>query len=274
MLPRTVAISADLRDSDAFSEAAVISSDGRQSLDVTLCLLNACQKCEMAKAAYLFHHPCWKLINRSTTDHTSLQLYRFARSTHPIFEDTEFEDERRKRRRMPLHFTSTLAEKSEETEIGGLLRCLSRLPPEIQFSISAECPRTLLSSLLIVSQTSTPLLSLIQHNGLDQSVVRINCDTNVHTVSSRSIELFGESYITLLGFNEHVENDSKDPNVIAVKRLKIKGIKFVLGCYGIRAVSILYADNSTSAWLGDPARGWNGVMYGDTLGSLRVIRDV
>ena len=47
----------------------------------------------------------------------------------------------------------------------------------------------------------------------------------------------------------------KNQSLIAVDRSEIRGIKFVIDHYGLRAISILYINNSTSSWLGDDTGG-------------------
>jgi hypothetical protein len=65
----------------------------------------------------------------------------------------------------------------------------------------------------------------------------------------------------------------KDQYSISVRRSETKGVKFVVGRYGLRAISLLYDDGSTSAWLGDEAGGWKGMIFGDIVKGFRVLQD-
>jgi hypothetical protein len=88
----------------------------------------------------------------------------------------------------------------------------------------------------------------------------------VETLYAKSILVWGSSCISSLEFH-HI-------NGISLNRFKIKGVRFMIGPYGLRALSILYADDSTSAWLGDPTNGWISVMYGTDISRLQILKDV
>jgi hypothetical protein len=108
------------------------------------------------------------------------------------------------------------------------------------------------------------LLNTIDRSRLD--VIELECSTTVKTLYAKSISVWGSSYISSLSFN--------NAKGISVNRSEIKGVKFMVGHYGLRALSILYVDESTSAWLGDPTSGWIGVLYCTDISHLWILEDV
>ena len=162
-------------------------------------------------------------------------------------------------------FTNSTMEDGTQTEVGRLLSSLSNLPTEIQLIISANCTSSFLLSLVTVANTSSALLSRFK-NSLGERTINLLSDAVVDTLYAESTSIFGQSYISDLRFN--------DSRGISVRRSRIEGIKFVIGRYGIQALSILYADDTTSSWLGDPTQGWVGVTYGGSIRHLHILQDV
>ncbi len=120
-------------------------------------------------------------------------------------------------------------------------------------------------SLIIVAEISSTLLSTLKNN-LGQRGIELVSDTTIESIYAKTISIFGQGYISYLSFN--------NPKGLLVKRSKSQDIKFVIGRYGLRAFSILYPDDTTSSWLGDPTNGWIGVMYGSEIRRLRILQDV
>ena len=210
------------------------------------------------------------MVNRTIrTQPTTVSTYMFARSTYPLFNTRHIKE----RLRIVPDFTSAVTGQiAARTDVGQLLEPLAKLPAEIQLGISANCAQTLLSSLLTAAESSK-LLQLVKHGSLNQIIVDLNCSATVETLSAHSVSIFGQRYLSLLSFNPG-DLEIKNQSWITVNKSEIRGINFVIDHYGLRAISILYADNSTSSWLGDDTGGWKGVIYGDNLRNLRIIRDV
>lgn len=165
---------------------------------------------------------------------------------------------------METDFPNSIDRIRADTAIGHALRIFSRLPTEIRSMISAHFAPTFSLSLLQVSETSCVLLNTIDRPRLD--VIELGCNSPVETIDAKSISAWGNSYISSLSFN--------NAKGISVKSSKIKGVKFVIGHYGLRALSILYTDDSTSAWLGDPTNGPIGVLYFTDTSRLMILKDV
>jgi hypothetical protein len=163
-----------------------------------------------------------------------------------------------------VDFPNSTNKTKVDTIIGRGLRIFSRMPAEIRSMISARFVRNLSYSLLTGGETSCTLLNIIDRSRSD--VIELECNTMVETLYAKSISVWGRSYISSLEFNS--------TKGISVNRFKIKGVRFMVGPYGLRALSILYANDSTSAWLGDPTNGWIGVIYGTDISRLRILKDV
>jgi hypothetical protein len=162
-----------------------------------------------------------------------------------------------------MDFTKTIAEGLADTNLRYLLRRFLGLPPEIRSIISAHYPPSLLSSLLTVSKIS-PLDVAECRSG--RTVIEYKYDAIIGSLWAAQTSILGQHYISSVAFNKS--------GGILVQRADFKGIRFTIGRYGLRGLSILYADGSTSAWLGDPTNGWTGVMYGSSLKILHILQDV
>jgi hypothetical protein len=157
--------------------------------------------------------------------------------------------------------TDTIADLSDT----GLKKLLKQLiidfPPEIRLIVSKYCSPCLTSSLHTVKRIQS--LDISGAHSL-QTVVRYRNDNDY--LAAAQTPIFGEDYISSIAFNKR--------EGAPVSRAKSKGIIFTIGRYGLRALRIIYADNSTSAWLGDPENGWTGVMYSNNIQELHVIHEV
>jgi hypothetical protein len=159
---------------------------------------------------------------------------------------------------MTIDFPNSTNRTSFHTIIGRGLCIFSRLPVEIRSMISAHFVRNLSLSLLAGSETLCMLLNIIDRSC--SNIIELECNTMVGTLYTKSISVWGSSYILSLRFN--------NMKGISVNRSDLKGVRFVVGPYRLRALSILYTDDSTSAWLGEPTNGWFGVIYGTDISRL------
>jgi hypothetical protein len=256
---------ADLTKPDTFSELPVITISSSKALNIHVCFSSECGRCEADKIAHLVHIDCWRLISGQKSRPKIASVYKFAQSTYPLFGN---EHVRRVPDRIATDFTNMPYDNnSNKTDMGRFLGSLSRLPPEIQLAISARCRRNLLSSLLKVLKTSSILVGF---NGRIGSIPDLIWNTAVENISARLLNVYGRSYISLLGYNVTMKHGFSIP----VKGSSTRGLKFVIDVYGIRAISILYLDGSSSAWLGNVRGGWKGIIYGEHIIGLRATRDV
>ena len=86
-------------------------------------------------------------------------------------------------------------------------------------------------------------------------------------LSIKTSQILGLEYVSEIGF------DGPEDASIPLGSAAVRGIRFALDAFGIRAVRILFAGQSLSPWLGDSRFSWYGQVYGD-LAQLSMIRDV
>ncbi|KAH8817091.1 hypothetical protein F5884DRAFT_243327 [Xylogone sp. PMI_703] len=254
---KIVVVRGDLIDAYTFDDDVPVEFKNTPSLTINICLGSWNQ---VEKVAYLIHVDCWKLVNVLNENLSPLSLYEFAQSTRPIFEL----DDKYATRDAEIDFAFITSTPVPNTELGRLLSSLSGLPAEIRLMISAYCTSSFLLSLMVIGTSSTVLIETCK-NCLGRRTANLICPTAVNTLYAESISVFGHEVISCLRFN--------DARGIRLKRSGIKGLKFALGRYGLHALSVLYTDDTTSPWIGDPTNGWIGVMYGSDIGHLRILQD-
>jgi hypothetical protein len=250
---------------------------------VEICFSSECSKCEgpffispnhsnRNRTMYFVHLDCWKLINRLKPNHSALRfLHKLAESTYPIFDDR---DKVEWHKRIPCDVFGAVALDATQTDVGLWLGSISRLPTEIRLNVAMYYYQGLLSSLLTVYSKSTLLLKVIKPKILGGSTIDIVCSDNINSLSARLVSVCNHKYISRLGFSRTSNLGMTDQYSIPVRRSGIKGIKFVVGHHGLRAISFVYNDGSTSAWLGNEIGDWKGSILGGNFRGLRVLQDV
>lgn len=219
---------------------------------------------------------------------SALSIYELARSIYPLFNVGDvFADEHRTL--MDLRDTDT--QDLASTNAANGLKLFLKLPTEIRTMISAVSRPSLMSSLQTVRDISRSLLKhppdvrllllpafqrllsslfIVRRMppGAAKRLLRRIAEHNtiISSLSTAQTTIFGRQYISSVAFNK--------PEGISVRTTDFRGIRFTIGRYGLRALSILYADGSTSAWHGDPKNGWMGILYGDDIRDLHVLEDV
>lgn len=268
-----------LSDEWSLSNIAIKKNDGT-TLKIKICLSPECQKCEglffagttrcgRDQTMHFVHRDCWKLINTTKPTHGVMSaLYKLARSIYPIFEDQDGSHELQMR-----IVENVLSTADAQTDLGKLFGYISELPAEVRAEILVYSQKPL-SPLLTVLSTSAPLLDLIKQGDSGQGSIDVTCSDTIDSLSGQLLSIRGRRYISRLSFNETMGLTRRDHDSISVRTSAIKGVKFVVDCDGLRALSILYDDDSTSAWLGDMAGGWRGTMLGDIGRGFRVLQDV
>ncbi len=238
----------DLTDLSAISDLASVNG---QRLELRMETTDQLHK--SSRIFYLAHRDCWGFVYKlSANNLPNSSLYAFAQSSCPLF---SILPEAHRPRQKPI----VIAQKSH-TDLDSLLDLLSGLPVEIQFTILKSLDQTLVYSLLVAAE-SYKLVTLINKGNISQTVVDLY---PIESISSSSVSIFGQSYISLL------KSDSRQQRNLPVKHMK--GIRFVIDIYGLRALSIVYSDDSVSSWLGDATGGWKCVLYGRN--HFRITRDV
>lgn len=239
--------------------------------------------------AHVVHLACWKLI-KQTRQVTALSLWRFSQSTYPMFESTgmsstsESTGSRRDDKvdslvgfpgSMSLDWKYRTGGPSGNADHCGmqeLLLNILQLPSEMQRLITGHCASTFASAMLTVANVTPGLLDSLDRSclvgaGLKRCRIKqILSKINPETLYAEPLCLYGHRYISKLIFD--------DPRGVPIKSSKIRGFRFVLGRYGLRAIRFLYANGTKSPWAGFPGKGWYGTMPGDNLGLLLATTDV
>jgi hypothetical protein len=91
------------------------------------------------------------------------------------------------------------------------------------------------------------------------------------TNTTPSLILSGRRKHWFLARNTYLRSRLTKSERILLQRADVTGIRITIRRYRLHALSIIYADGSTSAWLGDPTNGWTGVMYGS---NLKILLDI
>jgi hypothetical protein len=208
------------------------------------------------KIAHIVHKCCWKLIMLRTS-HSLTSIYRFAQSRYPLFDTGDTFDSEHD---TLMDFTNdTIADLSNTNLKKFLEQLIMVVPPEIRLIISKYCSPCLTSSLHTAKRIQS--LDISGAHSL-QTVVKHRNDN--HYLEAAQTSIFGVDYLSSIAFNK-----SKGVSVSSAK-----GVIFTIGRYGLRALRIVYADNSTSAWLGDAENGWTGVIYSNNIQELHMIHEV
>lgn len=256
-----------------------------------------CGYCVSEKALFFAHDDCWKMAkNHGISD---VQLYRFAVQTQP---QLPWKGDKPHSQALALFKCQSLLESG--TSLGELLAEISRrLPPELQESILSELRRgarsteqsksifkdewirTLRSSDLVFLRCATvevetvPLLKQIcaDSGTLDVHPARsfvappgssLRTTEPARTLFIRERELFGRTYISEIGLNQAGHAS------VPIQPRPVRGLRFAVGRFGLRAIRILYDEGPHSPWLGDPYGSMYGNIMGDKLRNLSVVADV
>jgi hypothetical protein len=92
-------------------------------------------------------------------------------------------------------------------------------------------------------------------------------------LSARVTNLVGESYLYDLQRERKPDTD-QSISIPIIKHHMIEGIHTAVSAFGLRALRVLYQDESTSEWLGNPAGCWLGTINGKWSSMWEVRKDV
>lgn len=118
-------------------------------------------------------------------------------------------------------------------------------------------------------QRSEDLLRCISTVDRKPGNISIPLDTSTKFLTARWINLYGEQYMFDLAASSE---ETLAPNTVSVQPLR--GIKFAVGLYGIKALKLLYEDGSESDWLGKTTSSYIGTFYATDITGLLVLQDV
>lgn len=245
-----------------------------------------CGHCAPKKVLFFAHEDCWKLVKGHGI--SARKLYQFAVQTQPLLPWRSDKPHCR-----PLEVFHCADVLNSGTSLGELVAEISRrLPLELQQCIIAELQRSVASTMEdspfgryrdrwvathqsgdvlftrfatimahtipVLKQFSTNATNVLKFHPAQSSVPDASSpDSASHSYETLYVltgEIFGRSYISKIGRNR------EGPGVLSIVLTPsvIRGVRFALGRFGLRAIRILYDDGSRSPWLGDPSGCWFG----------------
>lgn len=268
--PQFYALAGNLGDPGFLGDVMVLRNSHGDSLAFDLCRCERpCQRCDRNRHIFLAHLCCWKMTRQRYGPVSVTNLHRLALQIRPVVDWANLGD----RDLLPgLDFPILDPQQSIGLSgyLGGVATCL---PEEIRQEILGRLRGTLTFSLLSTLQTSS-LLGLISSSSASNSTggpLFPGGSGTVDALYAEPIRIFGATYLRRVALN-------KTPEVftysIPVRSAPIRGVKYVLATYGLRAISVLYDDGSSSPWLGNPTLGSTARVYGRDLLELCTVQNV
>lgn len=230
-----------------------------------LCFFPRCPGRDEQRPVHVAHLPCWA-VGRQV--HGSLRaLFALARTTRQIF---------------PLRHLSgqdvrvTLPDwEYDESPLGELLRAVAtRLPVEVRNVIlSTVCDGNYSSGPLIMSLSRAFAVTQPYRRAVTASALPV-----WEKVASRApldrISIETSSVLGVACISEVRPGGLESGGSILLRGVGVRGMRFALHPYGLRAIRVLYDDGSMSPWLGSTNASWFGEVHGTDLSQLHVLRDV
>ena len=162
-----------------------------------------------------------------------------------------------------------------ESPLGALLRAVATLLPEEVCHIILEhlCDedfrgKKLLMNLARASAVIPPYTRQVTASALP-IWEKVPCRGPLDRLSIETSSVLGVdciSKITLGGLGSGVS--------VPLRVGDVRGVRFALHPYGLRAIRVLYDDGSMSSWLGSTDPSWFGEVHGTDLSQLHVLLDV
>ena len=214
---------------------------------------------------YLTHRCCWEIARLQLGDVLSNHaLFAIGQRTYPVLplEDSRHGPE-------SLGAFPDLEKIATDTTLGQLLHGISLLPLEIQHIIATHVARDQVLSLSRACHTAKLYLRPTSSRS-SARVETIEVPSSIKSLHICTVYIFGSSYLDNIGFNCLKESDS-----VAVDDRPIIALQFAIGTYGLRAIRVVYDDESWSPWIGNhDSRCWYGSLPTRNLLGLRMLRDV
>ena len=227
-----------------------------------------CNMCSLERTMFFTHLCCWKLVRRRGFNLSSASLWAFARQTRPIASWRYISQGE------PQPYVGIFsAPLLRGTGLGRILRRVARLPREIEREVLSYLSETLVFSLV------SSLYMLTLHGPIDPDAswkrmaleLPLNASSQTVRLYTTPVRIFEKAY---LGQLTTTGEENPASLSISLRTCGVQGLKYVLGTYGVCAVSVFYEDGSSSPWLGHPGHGWHARVYGRDLHELRFICDV
>ena len=238
--------------------------------------------CDLSRPLFFTHQVCWKIVRQLRPHFTCYSLYKIAQATQPI---TALDLHQEASQRSLDSFPGDVCNFSKATSLGKILRRCDSLPCELQQEIRQHLSGDLTATLLSAARNSMPFLHQLVDPGPTPSMVFKHllpdgAAGDEACLCWTTIVILGQAYLRRVEVSEMdrttVEIETGElSGTMRIRISNIRGIKFVLGTYGLRSISIIYQNGSTSPWLGEPGQGgWYGRIDGLEPRRLHVVQDV
>lgn len=268
--PQFYALAGNLGDPSFLGDAMVLRNSLGDSLVFDLCRCDRpCQRCDRDRRIFFTHLCCWKATRQRYGNVPVANLHRLALQIRPVVDGPNLTS----RDLLPgLDFP--VLDLQQCTGLGDYLRGVATcLPEEIRQEVLDRLRGTLTFSLLSTLQTGSLLGLISSSSASDITGVLLSPGGlgTVDTLYAEPIRIFGATYLRRVALSKRSEVFTCS---IPVRSAPIRGVKYVLGTCGLRAISVLYDDGSSSPWLGNPTQGSNARVYGRDLLKLCTVQDV
>jgi hypothetical protein len=244
----------------------------KMTYQMQLCMNERCHLSRQHHIACCVHIDCWRIARKfGLKENLNASIYALAMSTANLF---DIPGGGKDRNEDVSAFTNMEIDHDRQSPVGTLLALLSRFPDDIQLAISEASKSSPLSALASVCRRKNGLLESAIVNNIawvvSSSYIHLNNPNNV-AVKPEWTNIYGHMYISdLQVITWGVEAGPVD----CLQIQPIRGLRFALGVYGIRAIRLLYEDGSDSPWLGSLFDCWIGSIYGTEIQMLHILKDV
>jgi hypothetical protein len=218
------------------------------------------------------HIDCWRIARKiSPKENLNASIYALAMSTAELFDIPGGGEDRKED---VSTFTNMDIDHNRQNAVGTLLALLSRFPEDIQLAISDASKGSPLSALASVykRKAGIPQSATVPNMAwaTSSSYIHLNSHNNV-AIKPEWTNIYGHMYISDLQVITR-EGEAEPAECLQIR--SIRGLRFALGVYGVRAIRLLYEDGSDSPWLGGLSGCWIGSVYGNRIQILHILKDV
>lgn len=162
------------------------------------------------------------------------------------------------------------------TDLSGLLARVSKLPQELVDMIMLHLNGTVVGSALKAQRTVLEVIPVTAQcvparvNGHGTTRLwALNFSFNSRHLYAQTRHILGETYLSALSFEKLGSAMS-----IPFSNQGMRGLQYAMSRFGLRALRILYADKSSTPWLGDSTDCWLGILPTPNLSELQSLSDV
>ena len=228
-----------------------------------------CDECKDEFVVNFAHIQCYRLSRHLIPTLSMHELAQFARLSRPLIPWAKLPVTRREYSTLPYYIVN----RPPRTYLARFLTKMHRkLPEELQRVIYSYLDPSFLSLIACAAiiEDHHPKLP-IEKLDLAGSVTYplLSHTAPVRRLGVNLIDIIGETCVKEIGSGSgHWDHE------IEVMDMPIRGLQVSLTSYGLAGLKILYADGSTSPWLGGASRKWFKTCEGSNLQEIETLFDV